>query len=481
MINWERHFPTFAKWGQRLVRSQVIQSPFVQTPIESWRETERCCVVEVGRGVRRVRSWQIRGADYRQTASRERYASSRAQLSEGLEEDLRAVGARAQSCTVLLNPPWAVVKVFSVTPEEAGNPDRWILKHRTEVFPPGIEDDTMLAYHVFPASSDESSLAVGLIRRSTLVSLQESMARSCCWLNQVVIGPLAVLEASMPQIHGESAFLIDRSGLGSIGCWLVRHGQLKGWAELPTSDEDGLAALPPADQIQAVFGSWIQDEGGLPRTIEASRYMPATDTQCRSRWRFPIVGQNQRSLAAIPWTGDSTPVALERWTAWVFRWAVVMVAVAGLFSLAGYSLSTVFTALRGDAISESANLESRHDQLMAERDRLMFKLAGPANRGQSPSLAGLFWFNLGVAKPEAVWLRAIKLQTANSSHGEPLWQLEGLSLDRESPGQFAVILASRSQRPSRLTRLERVDPTKVRDAPATLRHDFYRFVIEVTR
>jgi hypothetical protein len=391
--------------------------------------------------------------------------------------DLRKLGASGLECDLLVHPPWAVARVFDLTSDEAENPTQWIARHRSEVFPPGIEDDVIMSFSLRKRGGKQSNLIVGLTRRATLKPMSEAIARAGCIHRATIIGPLSALERIEPQPDDADVTATERTGVGSIGCWLFEHGELLGWTEL--SDGNRTDADLEGELLRKLKDLFDSEPTRIDavRQIPIPTYEPHLDSA--SRWRIPRkYPTEQRGIIVSDRISGSNPLALRAWLAWSFRWCTAIAAVALVLAGLTACISAIALSLAGSDSDRISAVYERHRTLSADL-RALEKKANTTGTSYSDSRVGRLWYDLGSEKPSGLWLRQMKTGPATSTGSSTTWLIEGLSRDKDAPRRYADNLASGGGYRTRLTRLERVDASKLKDIPVPLKSDLYRFAIEV--
>lgn len=466
-MSWHKHFPTFAGWASRLSRLSALRTAW-----DLWKGIQRRTVLEVGRGMLRVTVWEIVSTGANQVASLESPAESFEQIAGGLEDSLNELGARGLECDLLLHPPWAVAKVLELNAAEAQNPAQWIAQHRNEVFPHGIENDIALTYLLRTQSDASQKLIIGLARRSVIGPLRESVERAGYSVRSTIIGPLATIERLDCPMG--NAFAIEPTGRSSVGCWLFQNGEPHGWIEVPVS---GDVASGPDAAIVSRLREFCQYEVDLPdsaHVVSVTSYAPRSTAT--SRWRLPkrVVKARTISLAQRGNAFDLT--VTDWWLGWAFRWSAVITVVALLFAGIAAGLSFSLNSLSGMA-------SDRYTAIVAHRETLRAELKSLEKRTLSTDNAGLrlaqLWYHIGKTKPSDLWLRQVKSGATTGQSQTKGWSIEGLSGTKESPQQYTDSLSATAGLNARLTRLERADVSKLKDVPASLKKELYRFAIVI--
>lgn len=467
MINWQHQLPTFSRWLQDLGNTQVVSEAR-----DAWRGVNRRGVIEFGRGVRRVSLWEESPGGVRLLATRENDASTYENLLEHLVQDLTEIGLGGRSCDLVLHPPWAIVKTFALTKGEAQNPTQWIARHRIDVLTPGIEADILLRFRIHENGDQSPILIVGLARKSVIETARSSIENIGARLNEVSIGPLSALDRAGVSENLTSVIAVERSGIGSVGCWYFQDGEPLAWTEEAidfasmSKSDDGIEA-----QILLSFG--LSDDALSPTLVDLPTYRPTESSQ--SRWGFPPPVGHRAAATDILTMGVGLK-NYEAWLSWSFRWcslaASLVLALAGLAYGCALFAQTHYDA---DPNQLSAILE-KHNRLQAEHVLAENRAAGPSS-GMSESEHSRLWYDLGTCRPEGLWLRQIKSLPPGQSKRSAGWQVEGLARAREAPQLFADSLSKHYR--SRLTKVEMIDPTKYKDVPASMRENLFRFAIEI--
>lgn len=470
MINWEKQLPTFARWGRGLTRSQVFR-----VSRDSWRGIEWRCDIGVGRGVLRVTLWEIGPQGTRILDSVESPAESLGQITESLDAALRSIGATGLPCELLLNPPWAVAKVLPLTVDEVCEPTQWIARHRSEVFPTGIEADTCLTYSIRARQDHSSNLIIGLTRRSTLEPLLEAIARAGCTVRATVIGPIAALDRMDAKQESASCIAIERTGTGSVGCWISQDSGGLGWTEFPIEADSSLENSLP-ERLQALVDDTSDPSEFLP-FVEIPSWRPPIPNV--SRWRPPLKESTRQNEGHIerPRSDRIGPV-VQSWLGWVLRWSVVLAMSGLLLSVANFAISGISHAITRQNTGQVAASTERWNALLTEW-RTLEKQVGKSEQPSSMINLGRVWLELGSNRPTGLWLRQVKMEPRNADGRTLTIMIEGVASDKDAPQQYTDNLKTNSAFSARTTRLERMDTSKLKDAPASLRDELYRFAIEL--
>lgn len=481
MIDWQRQFPTFLRWGN-LGRAALSDSRVGRSALDAWRGIERLVTIEVGRGVQRVSLWEIGIETQRLVAMRERLLVPPESVPENLAEDIEEAGAIGLPCELLLNPPLAVIKTFTITAQEAKDPARWIAAHREEVLPQAMTDDIQLTWDIIHGSTS-SVLAVGLARRSASELIAAELLRAGCWLERVVVGPLDVLRKAAESGCTEPCWIVDRCSANSEGRWLRQGGDVLAFVEIRDSENQGLQESLEKRRISQRIQNLLSiDPESIP-TWEALPHQPTQPAGRRSRWGTPSVAPGRKVAATVSDHASRLPIALERWAHWVFRWAALATIIVVLTGFAGYGLTNTIATLRGRSLEEVTTLDQQRARLLADHAKLAQRLREkpPGEAHQNP-LMGRLWYDVGAAKPKSAWLRVVRLGDLDGLPGKVSgWYLEGLSLDRAAPQTYVTELVQHGRWQAQMTRLERVDRSKSRDIPEALRGDLFRFSVQITR
>lgn len=466
-MNWHKHFPTFAGWASQLSRLSALRTVW-----NLWKGIERRSVLEVGRGMLRLTVWEVKSTGANRIALLESSARSMEEVGGGLENILNELGTKGWACDLLLHPPWAIAKVFKLRAEEAQNPAQWIARHRNEVFPPGIENDIVITYSLRKQSDASQILIIGLARRSVIESLREAVERAVGSIRSTIIGPLSTLDRN--DWPSDRALALELTGSGSVGCWLFQNGEPHGWIEVPVSED---AASDPDAAIVSQLRDFCQNEVDFvdsAHVVPVKSYAPQSTTT--SRWAFPKRVVNARTISLAERGNACDLTVTERWLGWILRWSAVITIVALLFGGVVAGLSFSLNNLSGTGSDRYAALVAHHETLRAELKSLEKRTSSTDDA--SLRLAQL-WYHIGETKPSDLWLRQVKSGATTGQKQSAGWSIEGLSTTREAPQQYTDSLATAAGFRARLTRLERVDVSKLKDIPASLKKELYRFAIEI--
>jgi len=476
-MEFKRYFPTYYRWWESARRWPLWRTAFVTVARDAWRGTDRRCVVEFGRGVRRITHWSAQHGKIAVHGSTECEVFDPALLDESLIEDLRSVQAMGIPCEIILQPPWAAAKVFDLTDQEAQEPEHWIAQHRKVVFPTGIEDDISLSHHLQQYPGGHRRLIVGLMRRSVISALSSELEKHGSLSGTIINGPLQVFLDSLRTLNPETGLLLDRGGPGSFGCWLFLDGCVAGWAEIAgkTDEVDTDPTLPPV--IQGYFGEIVVQHIQNARIVEATRYQPGFSSAAHSRWRPPfqttIDGLSAQPARQRRLVLDS----VQSWSTWLFRWGVVLTAAALVLIFFGRVLQFVDAAGGSSAAEQVTDQQAHRDRLLAERELLLPRTTALENQSGGNVMAARLWHDLGVAKAKSIWLRSVKLKTGERQVRR--WSVEGLSVDRDGPYTFATALSAQTCWRARVIELEAIDASRAKQIPDALKKGIYRFTVEV--
>lgn len=472
MIDLERHLPTFASWVKVIQRSPVFS-----LAQDTWRSSERRCVIEIGRGVRRITIWELGQSHSQQVKSRESKVTMRDQLDFALQRDLVELGATGLPCELILHPPWSVAKLFKLSQEEANNPIQWITRHRGEVFPSGIEDDISLCIAAHPRKNSPSVLLVGLARRSILQSITSTIERAGCILRPTILGPLGAYERTDPNAADASYAAIENTGEGSAGCWLIHDGQPSGWVELPVDSDNQLSCVAASEAEPRSILDDDPEVRDLSTQVMTPPYTPITTSA--SRWRLPLVDSESQDRSRIePPSANRQVLVLQSWLGWTFRWATAVAVIALILAVVNSGVSAIALALTEPENDRVSDLFERRETLRKELQALESRSHDSMAVDRSKCLESL-WFDLGMLRPSGLWLRQITIEPSSTGNHLTTFVIEGLAVNEDAPRHYSDSLASRSGYMSRVTRLERMDTSNLKDLPASFRPDLYRFAIEI--
>lgn len=472
MINWKKATPTFAGWVGNINRSTAYRVAF-----DAWRAIEHRCVIEVNREVRRITIWESGPSGSRKLDSLESRLTTTDNPSENLSAELAKIGAHGLACDLLLHPPWAVAKVFELTQQESENPAQWIARHRSEVFPVGIENDVVLSYTLQSVESEHATLIVGLARRSAIDTIKPAVERAGCQFHSTVIGPVAALQRSSVRLGSGDTVALENAGGGSIGCWLIQDTRPIGWVELPVQGDSGTDSSDAiADRLHDLLGADWTDVTSI-QCQEVTPYTPPAIL--RSHWRIPSRVHVSASEIVTSERPSGVRVAvIDPWLSWVFRWSLLVASAALVLAGSIAGLATLTRGISGHNADEVASSYELRESLQSELSELR-KRESKATRSSSGAVAGRLWFDLGQGKPVGMWLRQIKAVQPKDIRQPALWLVEGLTNQKGAPESYAEDLVSISGYRTRLTRLERAETAKLKDLPASMRGELYRFAIEI--
>jgi hypothetical protein len=478
-MNWERHFPTYSRWWKRSRALPLWQTRTISLLHDDWRGIERVCSIEIGRGIRRTTHWLMERGEWSVQQRVERSLADLDSLLSGMPEDIRSIEAAGLRCEVIINPPWAVAKVYAISTSDAKNPDRWIARNRTEVFPEGIADDLLLTHQVIPGGSGGTTLVVGLARRSIAADIRKTLGEVNCDVARVVVGPCTVLaRCTVGQSQGMT-IVADHSGETSASWWILRDGIPIAWTEAAYDGESvALSQSRPVNRLPDVLRPLVENEVAESVSVTSYEYAPESATGQDSRWRIPIFSRATDIFGAITDSRNRTIAMIECCAAWVFRWSLAVGVVAIVLIALGQLSASLAGSIRGEALAETLLWTSERETLGQEYEQLIAERDAETPRIPAIAAAARLWHDIGTMRPASSWLRGLRLSQGRT---RPEWLVTGLCTDRSAPELLANSLRDSTGWDAQLVRLERVDASLASAVPANRRDRILQFELKVAR